>query len=223
MCVEKHRSRIFTVLEGLLAPYIKEGVKITRSPDDHTCIVENITELQLDNIELTTTVLASDAILEFKNITVFLNDENTPINVPGFYESLHSMIKIQEANAFRDGKSTFQPFKDRPFSGLSPNQLCDTLSMLCQSVCRITKNKFKKYTITFGNATTAQYRQACENSIRGNIFYKDAKYCSKENCYIQGNEGDWYKASRTGVSYSAANPTGPVHDAYGNALIDAPC
>ena len=150
-CAAPHRSVVLQAILGF-AQARNPSIKGVISNNGHTLILYNVSENDIDLIEIPTPDGKSHQNVHFISINPYFETEsvNNPIRVYGLDGMVHQTYRQEEANAYRNltTQATFLPF-----SKLGIPSLTDKLSEIGSSVgvSEITTGKKKRYCIRFGN------------------------------------------------------------------------
>ena len=129
---------------------LDHNIKLKLTPNGHTLIASNISELAIKEVKLITNAPSNNARLHFDNILVYLNNDLEPSQVHGFYPNCLQLIEREDIIAFSESKPTYQPFINGFKDGISINQVCDILTSI-EVGSPDTFGKVKHYTMVFGN------------------------------------------------------------------------
>ena len=150
-CVAPYHSVVLQAVLGF-AQARNPSIKGVISNNGHTLILYNVSENDIDLIEIPTPDGKSHQNVHFISINPYFETEsvNNPIRVYGLDGMVHQTYRQEEANAYRNltTQATFLPF-----SKLGIPSLTDKLSEIGSSVgvAEITAGKKKRYCIRFGN------------------------------------------------------------------------
>ena len=150
-CVAPYHSVVLQAILGF-AQARNPSIKGVISNNGHTLILYNVSENDIDLIEIPTPDGKSHQNVHFISINPYFETEsvNNPIRVYGLDGMVHQTYRQEEANAYRNltTQATFLPF-----SKLGIPSLTDKLSEIGSSVgvSEITAGKKKRYCIRFGN------------------------------------------------------------------------
>ena len=150
-CAAPYRSVVLQAILGF-AQARNPSIKGVISNNGHTLILYNVSENDIDLIEIPTPDGKSHQNVHFISINPYFETEsvNNPIRVYGLDGMVHQTYRQEEANAYRNltTQATFLPF-----SKLGIPSLTDKLSEIGSSVgvAEITTGKKKRYCIRFGN------------------------------------------------------------------------
>ena len=146
-----YRSVVLQAVLGF-AQARNPSIKGVISNNGHTLILYNVSENDIDLIEIPTPDGKSHQNVHFISINPYFETEsvNNPIRVYGLDGMVHQTYRQEEANAYRNltTQATFLPF-----SKLGIPSLTDNLSDIGSSVgvAEKTRGKKKLYCIKFGN------------------------------------------------------------------------